>query len=166
MSLLARIITSFSVKLTSALDLSSSENNLISNYEHIWRDGAGADQASLVFEDRRAVGFGATDSVDLSGSLAGPLGGTLAFAKIKEIFIKADEANAGNLRVGKAISNTFVGPFGAAAVGMLVEPGGILHLRTPSAAGWAVVAATADLLGIENLAGSGNGNYDIIVIGA
>jgi hypothetical protein len=80
------------------------------------------------------------------------------------IIVKAAEGNTGNLRVGAGVTNAFQGWFGAAAVGCLVPPGGILVLMDPGATGQAVTSGTGDLLRVENLGGSSN-SYDIIVAG-
>jgi hypothetical protein len=50
------------------------------------------------------------------------------------------------------------------ANGHIVEPGGTYFVSNPSAAGWAVVAATGDQLSVENLSASAAA-YDVILIG-
>lgn len=164
MALRARILTEFDILVSSSLDLGSSESPIAQAFRQAFDTGAGIDQAQIAFGDIRSVNAAATDSLDLAGGLAGLLGGTLTFTAIKEIFIFAAVANDASLLVGEGISNAFVGPFGASAVGILVPPGGILHLRNPTAAGWTVTAGTGDLLPVENPGAVAN-SYTIILIG-
>jgi hypothetical protein len=128
--------------------------------------GSGLNQASLLFADQRTVTASANDDVDLAGALPDNLGGTLTFTKIKAIRIRADAANPGDLLVGPAPANGFVSPFNAAADRVRVPPGGRLELVNPTANGWTVTAATADLLRITNGSGAGSANYKIEILGA
>jgi hypothetical protein len=164
MNLKARLLTQFSLLLTGSGDLGASETEIDQVFRQAFDTGTGLNQAQIAFGDERGVNGSATDSIDLAGSLPGSLGGALTFTAVKEIFIFAAAANAAALKVGAGVSNAFVGPFGAAAVGVKVEPGGILHLRNPTAAGWAVVAGTGDILAVENTGGAA-ANFTIILIG-
>jgi hypothetical protein len=165
MNLVATISTSIVAHVTNQLDLSTPSDDIALNYIQALKSGTGADQANAIFTDRRTLAASATEALDLSGVLAGPFGSVLAFTAIKEILVVAADANPGDLRVGKGVTNTFVGPFGATAVGLLAPPSGIIHLRNPGAVGWPVVAATGDLLEVENLSSAGAATYDIIIIG-
>jgi len=129
-------------------------------------NGTGLNQASLLFVDQRTVNASANDDIDLAGSLSDNLGSTLSFAKIKAIRIRADAANPGDLLVGAAPANGFVSPFNAAADRIRVPPGGRIELVNPTANGWAVTAATADLLRVTNSSGGGSAVYKIEILGA
>lgn len=144
--------------------LATPEDEMVLRYEQAFGDGTAADQAQIIFHDRRTLGASTSENLDLAGALTHPLGGVITFTAIKAIIVKAAAANTGNLRVGATVANAFQGPFGAAAVGNLVTPDGWLVLMDPSAAGWAVVAGTADLLKVENLVAA-SGTYDIIIVG-
>jgi len=162
----AKVTTSISGHVENTLDLTSPDAPIAKSYVQNYADGTGADQAQQLFSDTRALGISAAESLDLAGGLAAPLGGNITFTAIKEIIVKAPAANAGDLRVGRVVANGFIGPFDqtALALGVAVPPGGILHLRNPSAGGWAVTAATGDLLRVENLVATA-ASYDIILIG-
>ncbi|AHE57426.1 hypothetical protein [Sphingomonas sanxanigenens] len=161
----ARVITSLVASLAGVSDLASPQAKLEPRYARTWEDGAGAGQASIIWADQRTVGANATDSIDLAGALSGLLGGVVAFARIKEILIVPADANVTSLQVGEAVANAFVGPFQALAVGVTIAPGGLFHVRNPSATGWPVTAGTAYILAIENL-GATPAVYDIYLIGA
>lgn len=164
MTLRARILTEFDILLSGSADLGSPSVPIAQAFRQAYDTGTGANEAQIAFGDIRTVSGSATDSIDLAGGLTGLLGGTLTFTAIKEIFIFAAADNPGNLQVGEQISNAFVGPFQASAVGNLIVPGGIFHVRNPSAAGWTVTAGTGDLLPVKNLSGS-SASFTIILIG-
>jgi hypothetical protein len=159
-----KITTQVVSSQSNAKDLSTPQANIVEKFERTYDNGTAADQAQIVFADERTVSGSGTDNLDLAGVLVHELGGVITFTAIKEILIVGDDANTGNLRVGKGITNAFAGPFGASAIGNLVEPGGIFHNATRTAAGWAVTAGTGDQLSIENLGGSA-ATYKIIIIG-
>jgi hypothetical protein len=164
--LTAKITTEIVAQQSSALDLTAPQADISKSYVERYSNGGGADQAQLIFSDSRSINASSNDDLDLSGVLASALGGTIAFAAIKEIIIKAKSTNTGDLRVGKVISNGFAGPFDqtAGSLGVRVPPNGILHLRNPSAGGWAVTNATGDLLRVENLVAA-QADYDVFLIG-
>jgi hypothetical protein len=127
--------------------------------------GAAAGQANIVFPDTRTIAASSNDDLDLAGVLPHPLGGTITFAVIRAIVIRAAAGNTNNVVIGAAASNQFVGPFGAATHTIALRPGEELVV-TNRGAGWSVTAGTGDILRIAN---SGSGTpvtYDIILIGA
>lgn len=160
----AKITTRVIASQTNAGDLSTPQDDIVKSYEQSYSNGTGAEQAQILFHDQRTLGASAAESLDVAGGLPHPLGGMISFTAIKEIIIAGAPANTGDLRVGAGVVNGFTGPFGAAAIGNLVGPGGIFHQRNASAAGWAVTAGTADLLRVENLVAAAQ-TYDIIIIG-
>lgn len=161
----ARITVDLEATLSRLLALSEPTDQLAVRAVTSFVDGTGAGQANTTFSDRRTVAASATDSIDLAGGITSPLGTPNALLAVKAILIKASEANGGNLRVGKGVANAFVGPFGAAAVGVTVAPGGVLLLVNSSAAGWTVTAGTGDILAVENLNAGASGDFDIVLIG-
>lgn len=127
-------------------------------------NGTGAGQANAVFIDEFSIAASGTLSIDLSGSLEDPLGDAVVFTAVKEILVIADAANANNVVVGGAASNTFVGPFADATDKVNVKPGGLFHAHDGySAAGWAVAAGTGDILQLAN-SGAGSAVTGTIVI--
>jgi hypothetical protein len=127
--------------------------------------GSAAGQANIAFLDTRTIAASSNDDLDLAGVLPHPLGGTITFAVIRAIVIRAAAGNTNNVVIGAAASNQFVGPFGAATHTIALRPGEELVV-TNRGAGWSVTAGTGDILRIAN---SGSGTpvtYDIILIGA
>jgi hypothetical protein len=125
-------------------------------------DGIGINQADRVFSDSRTVAASTNDDLDLSGALLDPFGVVVTFAKVKAIVIKASAANTTNLTIGNG-ATPFIGPFGAAAHTIQLQPGGEINLVAPQT-GWTVTNATADILRIANAAGA-TAAYDIDIIG-
>lgn len=127
--------------------------------------GTGNGQANIVFADTRTIAASSNDDLDLAGVLSAVFGGTITFATIRAIMVRAAAANTNNVVIGAAASNQFVGPFGAATHTVILRPGDEF-LITNRNAGWSVTAGTGDLLRIAN---SGSGTpvvYDIIIIGS
>lgn len=127
--------------------------------------GTAAGQATLVFSDTRTIAASSNDDLDLAGVLPHPLGGTITFAVVRAIIIRAAAGNTNNVVVGAAASNQFVGPFGAATHTLALRPGEELVV-TNRAAGWAVTAGTGDILRIANSGAGTSVTYDIILLGA
>jgi hypothetical protein len=128
----------------------------------ILSDGIGTNQADRVFSDNRTVAASTNDDLDLAGVLTDPFGVVVTFAKIKAIVIRSAAANTTNLTVGNG-ATPFVGPFGAAAHTLQLQPGGEIRLIAPQT-GWTVTGATADILRIANAAGA-SAVYDVDIVG-
>ena len=129
-------------------------------------NGTGANQADLVFSDQRTLALSTSENLDLAGSLTDAYGTTITFARIKMIYVKAKSTNGGNIIVGGAAANTFVGFFANSSDKINLTAGQMLQVTAPDATGWAVTAGTADILKVENDDGSATGTYDIIIVGA
>lgn len=127
-------------------------------------NGVGDYQANKIFADTRQLAASGNEDLDVSGSLVGPVGLSGVFTAIKAIYIKADPLNANNVVIKPGASNGFLGPFGAAANTITLKPGDVF-MATCLKAGWAVVAATGDLLNIANSAAGTPVNYDIVLVG-
>lgn len=129
--------------------------------------GAAASQMDRLFADQRTIAISGTDDLDLNGTaLQDVLGQNLALARVKLIWVFAAGANVNNVVIGAAAANQFVGPFGAATHTIAVPPGGGALLVTPTAAGWPVTAATADLFRIANGGAGTSVLYDVIIGGS
>jgi hypothetical protein len=127
--------------------------------------GASAGQANIVFTDTRTIAASSNDDLDLVGVLPHPLGGTITFAVVRSIIVRAAAGNTNNVVIGAAASNQFVGPFGAATHTLALRPGEEMVV-TNRGAGWTVTAGTGDILRIAN-GGSGTPvTYDIVLLGA
>lgn len=166
MPLNSRITLTARADQTNSLDLATASAPAALTYELALLNGTGAAQADLIFHDTRTIGASSNDDLDLAGVLANALGGTLTFAKVKAIIVKAASANTNNVVIGNAAATQFLGPFGAAAHTVSLPPGGLFAITAPSAAGWAVGAASSDLLRIANSGGSTSVTYDVMILGA
>ena len=148
-------------KLLSSLDLSTPDDSLLYQILSTLSNGTGANQASQQWSDTRTVTTGATDSLDLAGSLTNAFGVTLTFTKIKVLLVKAATNNSTTLQVTRPASNGVV-LFLAAGDAIVLQAGAWLLWFDPN--GIAVTAGTGDLLNIVNTAGN-SANYDIVIIG-
>lgn len=152
--------------LTSALDLEAVQSQLTKKLGLTLTDGSGANQATNVFSDTRTLAASASESLDLAGALTNAIGQVISFTRVRALMITASAGNTNDVVVGGAGANGFISPFGAAAHTVRVKPGGALLLTAPDVNGYAVVAATGDLLQIANSAGGSVVTYDVIVIGS
>lgn len=164
MGLYTNISAAVTALLSGSGDLGTPSAPQTLGYAKTLTSGTGSGQADLVWGDTNTLAASANTDIDLAGSLTGPLGATLTFAKIKAVFVYADEGNTNNVVLGGAASNAFVGPFGAATHTIAVPPGGSVLLTAP-AAGWPVTAATADLLRVANSGAGSSVTYRVILIG-
>jgi len=127
-------------------------------------NGTSADQADLIFRDQRTLALSTSENLDLAGGLTSVFGATLTFVKVKMIYVKAKSTNGGNIIVGGAAANAFVGPFADSSDKVNIPAGGLYHVADPTT-GWTVTAGTGDILKIENDDGAAEGVYDIIIVG-
>jgi hypothetical protein len=129
--------------------------------------GAGASQMDRLMADQRVIAPSGTDDLDLTGTaLQDIMNANLALARVKLIVVYAASANTNNVVIGAAASNQFVGPFGAATHTIALPPGGLFVVMAPTATGWPVTAATADLLRIANSGAGTSVTYDVIIGGS
>jgi hypothetical protein len=120
-------------------------------------------KANILFSDTRTVALSANENIDLSGALTDAFGASIVAAEIVAIYIEAAAANVNNVQVTRPASNGFIGPFLAASDGVSIKPGE--YALFVSQSGWAVTAATGDLLNIAN-SGAGTGvDYNIVIVG-
>ncbi|MER7212451.1 hypothetical protein ABT340_35810 [Streptosporangium sp. NPDC000239] len=152
-------------ELTSPLDLSTPTNLVKFAKQMNLKQGAGAGQADILWSDQRTIAASGSDALDLAGSLTGPFGTTLTFARIKMVVVLAAAGNTNNVNVVMPGSNG-VPLFLAASDGIAVKPGGMLFWYDPSAAGVVVTAGTGDLLNIVNSGAGTSVTYDIHIVGA
>lgn len=164
MAITPKIVADIRVTESSALDLASRVAEHALSAALSWTDGTGAGQADTVWSDKRTLGDGANENLDLSGALSTAFGTTMALTAVKAIMIKAAAANTTNLTVTAPAVNGVAGLFAALDDGIVIKPGGVFLWADPSAAGVTVTAATADLLNVANGAGAA-ATYDVIVLG-
>lgn len=122
-----------------------------------YADGTGAQAANKQWNDYRTLG-GASETLDLAGTLTNRLGATVSFAKIKSVYIRALSTNAGNIVVG-AGTNPLVSIWTGTVI---LQPGADFLIRTPSVNGYAVTAGTGDIV---QVAGASGYVYEIAIAG-
>jgi hypothetical protein len=162
MSLTAKIAAVAQALYTKALDLSTPTDAVTLNPSIDLPSGTGSGQADLIFHDKRTLGDGANENLDLAGSLVDSFGATLAFVKVKFILFYNLSATQ-TLTIGGAASNQFINWVGSASDKINIPPGGFFALAAPLA-GFAVTAGTGDLLKVANSAGAAC-DYDVLLIG-
>lgn len=123
--------------------------------------GTAANQVNVLWADTRTLAA-TTEDLDLAGVLAATFGGTVTLARVKGLYVRNTHATA-TLTIGGAASNAFLTPFGDATDKLKVAPGGFVLLAAPLAAGYAVTAATGDILKVD--AGASTIVYDIALVG-
>jgi len=125
-------------------------------------DGSGTNQANAAFVDRRTLGGGASETLDLQ-ALVDEHGNTLVFTAIKYIKIKPAAANGSTLEIGGAASNAWTALFGASTHTNKERAGGKWEHQELTD-GYAVSASDKNLK-ITNNDGAASATYDIIIIG-
>lgn len=164
MALSTRVQFSLDAQLTSALDLGVASLPIKVARDFVWSSGTGANAADRIFADQRTVGASATDSLDLSGSLADGIGGTAVFAKVKGLIVYAAPGNVNNVVVTRPASNG-VPLFSAAGDAFPLRPGALFLWLSPDATAVAVTAGTGDLVDFVNSAAGTSVIYDVIILG-
>jgi hypothetical protein len=150
---------------TGVLDLSTVSQPLAYQVAQAFATGTGANQATKLFTDTRTLAASTAEDLDLAGVLVDAFGATLTFASVRGLIIAAAPTNVNNVIVGNAASNGFISWVGGATHTITVRPGGVFALLTPDAAGYAVTAATADLLHVANGGAGTSVNYDVVILG-
>jgi len=145
--------------LTSAsqvLDISSQLN---------FTSGTGAGQVDRIFSDTRTITASSTEDLDLAGVLTDSFGSTITFARIKGIYVAAASANTNNVVVG-AGTNPWLTMLNSTGT-ISLRPGAVFLASIGSAdtTGWAVTAATGDILKVANSSSGSSVTYNIVILG-
>lgn len=151
---------------TGASGVSQLESHSVIQHMIQLLDGTAAGQANKIHSAALNIAASGNLDVDLAGVLTDVFGGSLTFARLKAIIVRAVAGNVNNIVVGNAAANPFIGPFGLGTHTVQVRPNGLLVLMCQDAVGWPVVAATGDLL---RLANSGAGSAvlgDLVLVGS
>jgi hypothetical protein len=166
MALSTRLSLSLIATLTDALGLSSPADALAYTSLIKLATGTGANQANMLWHDRRTVAASTDEDLDLAGVLVDGLGDTQTFARVKALLVAADDGNTNNVNVTADGSAGVPGLFLALGDGVVVRPGGLFLWVAPDATAAVVTATTGDIINVAN-SGSGTGvTYDVIIIGA
>jgi len=141
--------------LTNLLDLTTEGTVDAKVFQQIlleFSNGTGANQANVVWGDRRTISASTTEDLDfIGGGLLDAFGGTVAPAKLRLVLIAADSANAQNLTLfGDANSIPILN---TAATTYTLQPKGLFLGAWPAVAGIPVTAGTGDIIQVANGAG-------------
>jgi hypothetical protein len=152
---------------TSAIDLGTSRAPQSLSRQMQLSNGTGAGKADRVFSDRRTLAASANEDLDLAGTLVDAFGASITFARVKGIVIAAAAANTNNVVIGNPTSNAWATLLGATST-LTLRPGAFFAVGTGTAdaTGYAVTAATGDLLRITNSGAGTSVTYDLHIIGA
>lgn len=120
--------------------------------------GTGASAAQVQWGDYRTMG-GASEDLDLAGSLVNGNGKTVTFTDVKSIAVKTDSTNAGNVTLRFNPTNGFSTP---CTGDIVLPPGTTLVLATEAANGWTATAGTGDILRVLGASGY---KYEIAIAG-
>jgi hypothetical protein len=167
MSLASKIKLSIDANYTTALDLAIGSVPLLKSYETALATGTGAGQADKIWHDTRTLTASSSEDIDLAGVLTDAFGAALTFVKIKALIISAAVGNTNNVNVG-GVANGLSSILTPAASGIIqVRPGSTFAIFAgqADATGYAVTAATADLLHVANSGAGTSVTYDVIVLG-
>lgn len=124
-------------------------------------------QANQWFIDKRTCNAGSNDNLDMYGGLTNELGQTVQFAKIKLILIIVlNPDGTKKLLVGpQGVAHAFQGPFsGGAGATIYKEVKNWDTIVNDIWAGYSIVDATNDVLGISNPGGT-NIDYIVAILG-
>lgn len=154
-----------SVLQTKAQDLTVTSDPLAKVWAAHLESGAGIGLADRVFHDTRTLAASATEDLDLAAVLADVFGATLTFARVKGLFVSASAANTNNVVIGAGTNPwaTLLNSTGTVAL----RPGAAaaFFAGAADAVGYAVTAATGDILKVTNSAGSTTVTYDVVIVG-
>lgn len=165
MALSATITVDFQAALTRALDLVTGSSQLAYRKSLAFTNGAGLNQAQYLFHDQRTLTAGANEDLDLAGVLTDIYGNALTFATVKGMLFFLPSTAGGDLTVTAKATNGFASWAGAAGDAIKVKPGGLVLFLAPGADGYAVTAATGDLVTVTNGDGAASVTYDVILMG-
>lgn len=152
-------------EITNPLDLTTVSAPLALARQLVLAQGTGAGQADMIWSDSFTIPISGTQAVDLAGTLVGPFGTTLTFARIKAVIVAAAAGNTNNVNV---VSDATNGPllFLAKGDGIPVKPGGMFFSFDPSAAGTVITPTSADLINLVNSGAGSTVTADVVIVGA
>jgi hypothetical protein len=145
-------------------DLAPKVCNLLRTYTARLASGVAANQADLVYHDRRTLAASAIEDLDLTGVLLDPLtNAVMTFVRLKLALFIAASANVNDVLVTRPANGVPI--FIAAGDGVAIKPNGVQLLFAPGD-GYAITPATGDLITVAN-GGAGSAiTYDVVLIGA
>lgn len=165
MALTSRVSVDLSAVLTGTSDFGAPSSRVSFAQQLDLTSGTGAGKADKIWTDQRTIAASGSDDLDLAGSLTDVFGGSITFATIKVLYVKAAAGNTNDVVVGgdaSAAWDTMLGDSGT----VTLKPGALLLVASTAANPWAVTATSADILQIANSSSGSSVTYDIAIVGA
>lgn len=167
MALITNLATRLVATLTKTPGLTTPDNPLIIDTLLTLASGIGAGQADRMYTGTRSIPASSNEDLDLAGGLTDEFGVAITFARVKVIYARASAANANNVVIGAAAANQWVTFLNAAGTATLRPGSAVLATAgKDDATGWAVTAASGDLLRVANGGAGTSVAYDLVIIGA
>jgi hypothetical protein len=129
-------------------------------------DGTDAGEADKWVSTERSLADGATEDLDLSGTLTDIFGSVVTLTDIVGFALYALTTNTTNLTVGAAAGTQWTGALNAAGT-VTLRPGQWMAFgcsKTTDATGFPVAAGVSDLLKVANAAGA-IAKYRVYILG-
>lgn len=127
------------------------------NFTSSLANGTGEGKCSVFYVDEITIAAGATVNLDLAGSLTDVFGASIAFTKVRLIYIELTSSTGStgsSISVGGHASAAFSSFFGDATDKIKIRLGGCMQLSCVDSTAYPVTATTADTLKIVNNDGS------------
>lgn len=154
---------SLNLREETALDLSTTIDQVNETRGKNFGNGTGANQADTIWHDQRTLADAANETLDINdGSLTKADGTSLTLDTLKGLYIRNNSIDA-NLLIGGAAA-TVLGLFNDDTDILKLRPGGEFFVTAPDATG---INATSnpDLKIAHDGTGSSSLTYDIILVG-
>lgn len=154
-----------SVLQTKATDMTTTSDPLVKKWAAHLESGTAAGMADRAFHDTRTLAASASEDIDLAAVLVDVFGATQTYVRVKGLFIAAAAGNTNNVVVG-AGTNPWATLLNSTGT-VTLRPGAAcgFFAGAADATGYAVTAATGDILKVTNSAGSSTVTYDIVIVG-
>lgn len=162
MSITGSVSMSVGVQDRRTIGANSVETNVGPGVTTSWTigDGTGANQGNRTWHARRTIPGGGNDDLDLAGGLTDvQTGAAVTFISIISIIV-SNRSSTNTITIGGG-TNAVSTMLGATSA-LTLRPGGAVAIHAPDATGYAITAATADILRIAGTAGQ---SYDIAIVG-
>ncbi|HEY1750326.1 MAG TPA: hypothetical protein VGG29_03630 [Caulobacteraceae bacterium] len=132
--------------------LGSSKRVFNSTFPLSLTGGTNAGQVDTFYAVQVTIAASSTSTIDLNGSAIDGFGNTVSFLHVKFILLAASAGNTNDCQIGPGATNPFAGPWSGTTPLTAVSPGETLLITKGqgSSAGWAVTAATGDIIKLAN----------------
>lgn len=129
--------------------------------------GTGAGQIDTVYSAQTTIAASGSSTIDLNGAVNDVFGNSIAFLHVKAIVVIAAAGNTNDFQIGPGASNPFNGPWSGTTPLHAVSPGEMFVATKGqgSSLGWAVVAATGDIIKIANSSSGTSVTANIYIFG-